>query len=59
MIKFNRIKSLEATEPVDLEEVSDDLAPTVPAEHAAHIDEPGFDYESDPASTLELEGEGE
>lgn len=60
MIKFNRITSLENTEPVDLEEVSDSMAPTMPADYLEqHADQPAFDYESDPFSTLELEGEGE
>lgn len=57
---FNLItKSLEKTEPVELEEVPDEQAPTLPDEFQSHVDEPGFDYESDPLSTLDLEGEGE
>jgi hypothetical protein len=51
------IKTLEETEPVELEEVDPSMAPTLPAEYEEHLDDHNEDFfRLDPYTNLDLDG---
>lgn len=49
------IKTLEETDPIELEEVPMAMAPQMPDEYQNHSN---FDYLNDPETVLDMEDEG-